>query len=83
MPGRESGLTRSGEPVRRKTVVIPEPEDKLDAAARVAVSGPEDATLDWGQIDWRRVERDVRRVRQRIFTASKAGDPARSAGCRS
>jgi RNA-directed DNA polymerase len=77
VPGRESGLTRSGEPVRRKTVVIPEPEDKLDAPTKVVVSGPEDDTLDWGQIDWRHVEREVRRLRQRIFTASKAGDLAR------
>jgi RNA-directed DNA polymerase len=54
----------------------PEPEDKLDAAtATVGVAnGPEDATLDWRQVDWRRVEDDVRRLRQRIFTASKAED---------
>ena len=77
VPGRESGLTRSGEPVKRKMTVIPEPEDKLDAAATVVVSGPEDAALDWRQIDWRRVERNVRRLRQRIFTASKAGDLAK------
>ena len=57
--------------------VISEPEDKLDAAATVVVSGPEDAAPDWSQIDWRRAERDVRRLRQRIFTASKAGDLAR------
>jgi RNA-directed DNA polymerase len=38
------------------------------------VSGPEDATLVWRQVDWRRAEREVRRLRQRIFTASKAGD---------
>jgi len=57
--------------------MIPEPEDKLGAATHVAVSGPEDAALDWRQIDWRRVEREVRRLRQRIFTASKAGDLAR------
>ncbi|MHB1836268.1 MAG: group II intron reverse transcriptase/maturase, partial [Solirubrobacteraceae bacterium] len=54
--------------------MIPEPEDKLDATAQVVVSGPEDDELDWRQIDWRRVEHDVRRLRQRIFTASKAGD---------
>ena len=54
--------------------MIPEPEDKLDAAAQVVVSGPEDDTLDWRQLDWRRAERNVRRLRQRIFTASKAGD---------
>jgi RNA-directed DNA polymerase len=54
--------------------VIPEPEDKLDATAQAVVSGPEDDRLDWRQIDWRRAERNVRRLRQRIFTASKAGD---------
>jgi RNA-directed DNA polymerase len=52
----------------------PEPEDKLDAATNVVVNGPEDATFDWRQVDWRTVEADVRRLRQRIFTASKAGD---------
>ena len=54
----------------------PEPEDKLDAATAVVgvVNGPEDVPFDWRQIDWRRVEADVRRLRQRIFTASKAGD---------
>ncbi|MDQ6806192.1 MAG: reverse transcriptase N-terminal domain-containing protein, partial [Actinomycetota bacterium] len=55
----------------------PEPEDKLDAATNIVVSGPEDATFDWRQIDWRRVEFDVRRLRQRIFTATKAGDLAK------
>jgi RNA-directed DNA polymerase len=57
--------------------VTPEPEDKLDAAAQAVVSGPEDDDLHWRQIDWRQVERNVRRLRQRIFTASKAGDLAR------
>ena len=58
--------------------MIPEPEDKLDADGHGrVVSGPEDATLDWRQIDWRQAEREVRRLRQRIFTASKAGDLAR------
>ena len=55
----------------------PEPEDKLDAATYVVVNGPEDAPFDWHAIDWWRVEDDVRRLRQRIFTASKAGDLAR------
>ena len=41
------------------------------------VNGPEDAPFDWRHVDWRRVEDDVRRLRQRIFTASKAGDLAR------
>ena len=48
---------------------------KLDTAAPgVVVNGPEDDVLDWAAVDWRRVEDDVRRLRQRIFTASKAGD---------
>ena len=37
------------------------------------VNGPEDAVLDWEAVEWRRVEVDVRRLRQRIYTASKAG----------
>ena len=41
------------------------------------VSGPEDAAERWRQVDWRRAEADVRRLRQRIFTAAKAGDLAR------
>ena len=53
-------------------IEAPEPEDKLDAT--VVVNGPEDAPFDWRQVDWRRVEDDVRRLRQRIFTASKAGE---------
>jgi len=54
--------------------MTPEPKDKLDTATNVVVSGPEDDALRWRQIDWRRAEADVRRLRQRIFTASKAGD---------
>ena len=56
--------------------MTPEPTDKLDATAMAVVSGPEDAPrlapdrLAPG-------EREVRRLRQRIFTASKAGDLAR------
>ena len=50
--------------------------DKLDAAvpAGGVVNGPEDAVLDWDAVDWRQAEDDVRRLRQRIFTASRAGD---------
>jgi RNA-directed DNA polymerase len=39
-----------------------------------AVNGPEGERLDWLSVDWRRVEREVRRLRQRIFTASQAED---------
>jgi len=56
--------------------MTPEPEDKLDAATTsvVVASGPEDASIGWRELDWRLAEANVRRLRQRIFTASKAGD---------
>src|SRR5437868_12534994 len=38
------------------------------------VNGPEGDALDWGSINWPRVESEVRRLRQRIFAASQAGD---------
>ncbi|HEY5248262.1 MAG TPA: group II intron reverse transcriptase/maturase [Dermatophilaceae bacterium] len=38
------------------------------------VNGPEDGPLDWHAVNWRAVEEDVRRLRQRIFTASQVGD---------
>ena len=44
---------------------MPEPMGKLDT---VAVNGPEGEVLDWDAVDWRRVEDDVRRLWQRIFT---------------
>jgi RNA-directed DNA polymerase len=44
---------------------------KLDT---VTVNGPEDDATDWDAEDWRGVEDDVRRLRQRIFTATQAGD---------
>jgi RNA-directed DNA polymerase len=56
--------------------MTPEPTDKLDAALALVggVNGPEDALSGWHRVDWRQAEREVRRLRQRIFTASKAGD---------
>jgi RNA-directed DNA polymerase len=50
--------------------------DKLDAAATSVsvVNGPEDDALSWSAVRWRTVEDDVRRLRQRIFTATQAGD---------
>ena len=44
------------------------------SAVAVVVNGPEDDPLDWHATDWRAAEEDVRRLRQRIFTASQAGD---------
>ena len=40
----------------------------------MVVNGPEGEFLDWDAVDWRQVEEDVRRLRQRIFAASQAGD---------
>jgi len=64
--------------------VVPEPKGKLGimtttvtSTARagrafgVVVNGPEGEPTDWLSIDWRQVEDDVRRLRQRIFTAAK------------
>ena len=53
-----------------------EPADKLGAAATsvVVVNGPQDELFDWDAVDWRAQEQNVRRLRQRIFTASQAGD---------
>ena len=70
MPGRESGLTRSGEPVKEKMTKAPEPKDKLDATAVAVANGPEDVILDWDAVDWRACEESVRRLRQRIFTGA-------------
>ena len=61
----------------------PEPQDKLDARRVRAVNGPEDATLDWHASRLAACEESVRRLRQRIFTATQAGDLQGSAACRS
>lgn len=54
----------------------PEPKGMLGAVSAVAgaVNGPEGNVLEWRDVDWRAAEDGVRRLRQRIFTASKAGD---------
>src|SRR5215470_16114230 len=44
------------------------------ADERGVVNGPEGVLLDWDAVDWRQVEADVGRLRQRIFAASRAGD---------
>src|SRR5256885_6100947 len=53
-----------------------EPTDKLDAMASVMVNGLEDEPFDWSRVDWDAAEDNVRRLRQRIFTASQVGDLA-------
>ncbi len=42
--------------------------------ALVVVNGPEDEPVEWDAVDWRSAEEDVRRLRQRIFAATRAGD---------
>jgi len=51
-----------------------EPETAMAVDGNVMVNGPEGGILDWNAVDWRQVEEDVRRLRQRIFAASQAGD---------
>ena len=46
------------------------PRDKLGASA----NGPEDGVMDWAAVNWQQVDDDVRRLRQRIFTATRDGD---------
>jgi RNA-directed DNA polymerase len=63
---------------------MPEPRGKLDAMTSTGaaaadsgvdmVNGPEGVAGDWDSVDWGRVEGEVRRLRQRIFAASRAGD---------
>jgi RNA-directed DNA polymerase len=64
-----------------------EPKGKLDTMTAQAagtaktvpvaagvVNGPEGKIPGWDAVDWRAAEENVRRLRQRIFTASQAGD---------
>ena len=65
-------------------MTTPQPKGKLDAMTTLTavsaadgggvVNGPEGEILNWDAIDWRAIEENVRRLRQRIFTASRAGD---------
>ena len=50
------------------------PETTVVAGGGDVVNGPEDRNLDWEAVSWHRVEDEVRRLRQRIFAASQAGD---------
>ena len=59
--------------MKKNVLEPPEPKDKLDAET---VNGPEDETLDWDTIVWPVHEENVRRLRQRIFKATKAQDLA-------
>jgi RNA-directed DNA polymerase len=48
------------------------------AMAALGVNGPEDDRLDWDAINWRSCVDNVRRLRQRIFTAVQGGDLAKA-----
>jgi RNA-directed DNA polymerase len=52
----------------------PSTEGHVGRRGDAGANGPEGGDLDWLSVDWQQVEHDVRRLRQRIFTASKAGD---------
>src|SRR5262249_47706680 len=45
------------------------------AMAALGVNGPKGVVLDWDAINWQVHEDNVRRLRQRIFTAVKEGGP--------
>jgi RNA-directed DNA polymerase len=51
--------------------------DAATDSPAVMANGPEDEGTDWPSIDWRQADDDVRRLRQRIFTATQAGDLAK------
>lgn len=63
--------------------MAPEPKGMLDAMtaqafavamAAFGVNGPEGGVSGWDAVDWRACEDNVRRLRQRIFAASRDGD---------
>ena len=79
----ERALTRVWWACGGKQAATPEPKGKLDtmngtpgaaAPAPVPVNGPEDGFPEWDQVDWGQAEKNVRRLRWRIFAASRAGD---------
>jgi hypothetical protein len=83
LPRPERALTRVWWACGGKQAATPEPKGKLDtvngtadslASAPVLVNGPEDGLPEWDQVDWGQAEENVRRLRQRIFAASRAGD---------
>jgi len=44
------------------------------ASVAVVVNGPLDVEVDWESVNWKLVEGNVKRLRQRIFKASKKGE---------
>jgi len=72
--GPERGADAGQVSLWRSLMKTPEPMDMLDAPASVGVNRPEDPASFWFVIDWDQVEDEVRRLRQRIFAASRDGD---------
>jgi RNA-directed DNA polymerase len=79
----ERALTRVWWACGGKQAATPEPKGKLDTmngtpgaavSAPVPVNGPEDGFPEWDQVDWGQAEGNVRRLRRRIFAASRTGD---------
>ena len=56
------------------TMAIPATVTTTVAEHRGVVNGPEDTRQVWDVTRWHQVEENVRRLRQRIFAASRAGD---------
>src|SRR5881227_604428 len=52
----------------------PGAEGQVGRRGVAVVNGPEGDVVGWHQVDWAAVEYEVRRLRQRIFTASRDGD---------
>src|SRR5216683_8158708 len=62
--GAMTGYSWSTPAVDMGAVMVNGPEDRP----------PEDAPASWDEIDWRACEEQVRRLRQRIFKASREQD---------
>jgi hypothetical protein len=56
------------------TLELTSPETARVGEGCDAVNGPEGRGFDWDAVAWRTAENEVRRLRQRIFAASQAGD---------
>lgn len=74
MLGPRGSPRGSGEFVKEAMIVTSASAGTLDAVTVVTVNGPRDFPEEWDRVNWTRAEAQVRRLRQRIFTASRAGE---------
>src|SRR4051812_50131451 len=79
VPGPKGSPRGSGESVEKTMGVTSAPAGTLDAAASVVVNGPRDFGEDWNQVNWARIEDEVRRLRERGFPGS-GGEEHRQGG---